>query len=112
VGTHVLTTEKAPTNGPRGPRGCNVLLQGNPGTGKSFILGTEHPPHCVIRRMSELQEDSPANTDFNRISRRQVQGASLYSQLRLSWNRARHIGSATGRGSPKRRKLESGAGAR
>jgi hypothetical protein len=112
VGTHVLTTEKAPTNGPRGPRGCNVLLQGNPGTGKSFILGTEHPPHYVIRRVSELQEDSPANTDFNRISRRQVQGASLYSQLRLSWNRAGRLGSATGRGSPKRRKLESGAGAR
>jgi hypothetical protein len=43
VATHILTTEKALTNGPRGARGCNVLLQGTPGSGKSFILGTETP---------------------------------------------------------------------
>jgi hypothetical protein len=44
VKTHISSTEATPSHGPRKPRGCNVLLQGAPGSGKTFILGRETPP--------------------------------------------------------------------
>lgn len=54
VNMHVRVNERAPSNGPRGPRGCNVLLQGSPGSGKSFILGTEAPVPALLN-MCQVQ---------------------------------------------------------